>query len=221
MVKFETITGREINLTDLGPDPTIGEAKALLAAQYDWELQKIHLLFDGSEQQDNTKLSKINLEGGKRFIVIYVEPTGKAPDVEDMINRLIDYNPDRQKCLEALQNNSYNIDLASEYLLNHIIDSSPEPTTNSNNNRSNNLNTSSNRTASIPQNGKQVQPDPNPWHYTPPQQKTNEYGLTEDEVKTVQEMKPKEWDDEVTFDLFISAKKDVKAFQKIINSMME
>lgn len=209
MVKFETITGREVEL-DVNPSTTLGEVKRMLAEQYKWDIQKIHLLFDGSEQQNNTKLSTVNLENGKRFIVIYVEPSGIAPDVEDMLNRLEEYNPDRKLRLEALQKNNYNIEQASEYLLTQIIDStSPKP--------SNNSNASNNKAVPVQQGGKQVKPDNNPFVYTPEKNNNNNnnnpLGLTDEEVKNVLKEKPKEMDESVAFEIFIDAGRDINAFK--------
>ena len=212
MVKFETITGREVEL-NVNPNTTLGEIKRMLAEQYKWDIQKIHLLFDGSEQQNNTKLSTINLENGKRFIVIYVEPSGIAPDVEDMLSILEEYNPDRQLRLEALQKNNYNIEQASEYLLNKILDSTSS-------NPSNNSNASNNKTVSAHQDGKQVKPDNNPFVYTPEKDKnsnnknkSNPFGLTDDEVKNVLAAKTPQMDDAVAFELFIEANKDINLFK--------
>lgn len=211
MVKFETITGKEINL-DVKQNCTFKEIKEMLHDQYQWDIKKIHLLFDGSDQPDSTKLNTINLDGGKRFIVIYVEPTGEAPNIDNMIKMLKNFHPDPKVCLEALQKNNYDINLASEYLLSQIEDSQPQPPPQPSpqSSTSNSSNKSSSK-SSNPSNGKVVQPDPNPFHYTP--SGAGRRGLTDDEWKNVLKYKPPEMTEEVAIDIFIDTGKNIENFK--------
>ena len=52
------------------------------------------------------------------------QETSKRNDqnVEDLIDSLIEFNPDRQSCHDALSINNYDIEKASEYLLLQMID---------------------------------------------------------------------------------------------------
>ena len=54
-------------------------------------------------------------------------PTKDTPDIEGLIDLLIEYNPDRQVCREALKINNNDIEKASEYLLLQIVDDPPPP----------------------------------------------------------------------------------------------
>ena len=213
MVKFETITGRAITL-DFAPNTTFGEIKNQIAEHFNCDVPKVHLLFDGSDLQNSSKLSTINLENGKRFIVIYIEPSGEVPDVEEMINMLIDFNPNRNTCLEALQNNNYNIEQASDYLLN-LIENEQKPPPSTNNNNKPNIN--GNSVTSKQTDGKVVKPEPNPFVYTPSQKtNSNPYNLTDDEVKLVQQVKPKEMDDIFAYELFTQCNKNIDTFRDFL-----
>ena len=157
---------------------------------------------------DTTKLSTIKHENGRRFITIYVEPDGNIPDVEKMINDLVDIQPDRNLCLRALQMFNYNIEQATEHLVNEITNGpSVSNTQNSNKNAHND--------------GKPGTPAPNQFVFTLPSQsnsnKSNPYGLTDEEVKLVRKEKPDGMNDDFAFELFISASKDIQSFRTLVS----
>ncbi|OHS97941.1 hypothetical protein TRFO_35737 [Tritrichomonas foetus] len=120
MIKFETITGKQYEL-NFSSDTKFIEIKRQLSEKFfHCDVNRIYLLFDGSVQTDDSKLSTINLEGNKRFIVVYIQPTGELPNIDEMVDNLLSIHPDRNTCLEALERTQYDIEAASNYLIDLI-----------------------------------------------------------------------------------------------------
>ena len=124
------------------------------------DANRIHLLFEGSEINNESKLKTINLQNGNKFIVIYIEPDNDLPNIDEQIKTLLEFNSDSKVCLETLQKFRYNIEAASECLIEMLSDS---PNTNDRDSNSNHSQYT--QTNSQSSQGRTVTPTKNEFRY--------------------------------------------------------
>lgn len=160
MIKFETITGEAYSV-ECNPEETFTQIKENLGENYLFcDANRIHLLFEGSEINNESKLKTINLHNGNKCIVIYIEPDKDLPNIDEQIKTLREFNPDPKVCLETLQKFRYNILAASECLLEMLSNS---PNTNDRDSNSNHFQYP--QTNSQSSQGRTVQASNNPFKY--------------------------------------------------------